>query len=157
MSMRGKSVSPLRTVTSAGRLPHLAAASQVRSSAGTPICSKAFSQLSGMKGVSSWVQMRRASSRSYMTVARRAFFASSLASSQGAFSSIYLLAREMTLNTSSSAACVWKESISCSYLPRSSPAMVFSSQSASVLSRSAGSVPSKYLSTIATVRESRLP
>ncbi len=113
--------------------------------------------LSGMKGVSSWVQIRSASSRLYITVARRALFASSFASTQGAVSSIYLFAREMTLKTSSSAVWVWKVSISFSYLPRSSPAIVLSSQSISSACRSAGSVPSKYFTTIATVRLSRLP
>ena len=70
----------------------------------------ALAVLSGMNGVNSWVQIRSASSRLYMTVARRSLLASSLASTQGAVSSIYLFAREMTLKTSSRAAWVWKVS-----------------------------------------------
>ena len=157
MSMRGKSVSPFVTLTFSGRLPQWAALSQQRTDSSAPIWAKARSQLSGMKGVSRQVQMRRVSSRLYMTEASLARFDSSLARTQGAFSSIYLLAREMTLNISSSAAWVWKVSMSFSYLPRSSEAMPTSSASASAGSRSAGRVPSKYLRTIATVRERRLP
>ena len=103
MSRRGKRVSPFVTVTSAGRAPQTAALSQPVSSPFAPIWAKAFSQLDGMKGTSRLVQMRRLSSRLYMTEARRARLVSSLARVQGAVSSIYLLAREMTRNTSSSA------------------------------------------------------
>ena len=113
MSMRGKSVSPLVTATSAGRLPQTAALSQFWTDSSAPICAKAFLQLSGMNGTSRQVQIRRLSRRLYITLARRARFDSSLARVQGAFSSIYLFAREMTLNISSSAAWVWKLSMSC--------------------------------------------
>ena len=159
MSMRGKSVSPFRTnrYTYRGSLPHSPAASQLRSCAGTPSWSAALTVLSGMKGVSSWVQMRRASSRLYMTVARRARLASSLASSQGAVSSIYLFARETTLKTSSSAAWVLEGVHQLFVLCAQPPAMEFSSQSAPSVSRSVGRAPSKYFITIATVRLSRLP
>ena len=57
-------------------------------------------------GSSRAAQMRTVSSRLYRTLARRGWLASSLARTQGAFSSIYLLAREMTLNTSARA--FWK-------------------------------------------------
>ena len=67
-----------------------------------------------MKGVSSTAQMRTVSSRLYITVARRARLAGSLARVQGAFSSIYLLARWMVLNTCSRAFWNWKRSISAS-------------------------------------------
>ena len=60
-----------------------------------------------MKGVRRMAEMRSTSSRLYMTVARRVPLASmSLASTQGAFSSMYLLARPMTLKTSARA--FWK-------------------------------------------------
>ena len=60
-----------------------------------------------MKGVSRMAHTRRVSRRLYMTVARRTPLASiSLARTQGAFSSIYLLAREMTLKISPRA--FWK-------------------------------------------------
>ena len=111
MSMRGKSVSPFCTVTSAGSTPQTAALSHVVCSAVAPICVKAFVQLSGMNGSRSVTVMRSVSSRLYSTVARRARLLSSLASTQGAVSSIYLLAREMTLNTSMSACCVPKVSM----------------------------------------------
>ena len=111
MSMRGKSVSPFWTVTSAGSTPQTAALSHVVCSAAAPICVKAFAQLSGMKGSRSVTVMRSVSSRLYSTVARRARLLSSLARTQGAVSSIYLLAREMTLNTSMSACWVPKVSI----------------------------------------------
>ena len=63
-----------------------------------------MAMLSGMKGVSRMPQMRVVSSRLYITWARRAPLASiSLARAQGMVSSIYLLARAMTLNTSSRA------------------------------------------------------
>ena len=71
-----------------------------------------------MNGVSSTVQMRMLSRRLYMTEARRGLLASSLASAQGAVSSIYLLARWMHLKMSSSAFWNWNFSISASYLPR---------------------------------------
>ena len=56
-------------------------------------------------------QMRMHSSSVYMTDARRARFASSLASVHGAFSSIYLLAREITRKTSAMAFCGAKASM----------------------------------------------
>ncbi len=121
------------------------------------MAAKIFSQLSGMKGWSSVVQMRTVSSRLYITVARRVFFASSLASTQGAFSSIYLLARSSTLKISARAFWNWSFSISASYRSRRVAAMVFSSQSSSLSSRSVGSVPPKYFSTMAVVRLTRLP
>ena len=105
MSRRGKSVSPLCTETFAGRAPNTAALSQLEDFSSAPICAKAFSQLSGMKGLSMIRLMRRHSRRLYRTLARRAFLLSSLASCQGAVSSIYLFARWMSLKTSSSARC----------------------------------------------------
>ena len=54
MSMRGKSVSPLCTVTSAGSTPHDGGIVPAWSALPrAPICAKAFAQLSGMKGSSS--------------------------------------------------------------------------------------------------------
>ena len=95
------------TVATALRLPHWAALSQVRQPSQAPIWAKSLSMLSGMKGVSSTPQMRVASSRLYMTLASRGPLASmSLARAQGAVSSIYLLARAMTLKTSARAS--WK-------------------------------------------------
>ena len=85
--------SPLWTVTVALRLPHFAALSQSRQHAHAPICAKIFSQEAGMNGVSRMVQMRMVSRRLYITLARRARLASSLASTHGAVSSIYLFAR----------------------------------------------------------------
>mgnify|MGYP002581306769 CR=1 FL=1 len=60
MSMRGKSVSPFCTVTSAGSTPQTAALSHVVCSAVAPICVKAFVQLSGMNGSRSVTVMRSA-------------------------------------------------------------------------------------------------
>ena len=101
VSTRGNRFSPLLTCASAHRVPQTLALSQVRSSAAAPIFSKILPQVSGITGVSSVVQTRTVSSRLYSTVASRTRFVSSLPSTQGAVSSIYLLARSMTLNTSS--------------------------------------------------------
>ena len=101
--------------------------------------------------------MRRHSSRLYRTLARRAFLLSSLASCQGAVSSMYLFARWMSLKTSSSARWSWNLSICCSYLSRLVRASSLSSSSRASASRSVGRVPPKYFSTIAVVRETRLP
>ena len=61
----------------------------------------------GMKGVSRTAEMRSTSSRLYITRASRAPLASmSLARVQGVFSSIYLLARPITLKISARA--FWK-------------------------------------------------
>ena len=106
-STRGKRFSPLVTLAVWDRAPHAAALSQVWPASSAPIWANSLVMLSGMKGVSSTPQMRVVSSRLYMTVASRAPLASmSLASAQGAVSSIYLLARATTLNTSASAS--WK-------------------------------------------------
>ena len=113
MSSRGNRFSPLVTAAVSGRAPHSAAASQVRLSAGAPIWAKSFSQLSGMKGVSRMPQMRVASSRLYSTWASRLPLVSiSFARAQGAFSSIYLLARWMALKISSRA--LWGAKVSMS-------------------------------------------
>ena len=56
--------------------------------------------VSGIKGASRPAQIRTVSSRLYKTLASLGWVASLLASTQGAFSSIYLLAREMTLKIS---------------------------------------------------------
>ena len=66
-----------------------------------------MSQLSGMKGVRQIRLTRSASTRLYMTSARRGLLASSRARTQGAVSSMYLLARWMQRNTSSSATEGW--------------------------------------------------
>ena len=106
MSMRGKRFSPRSTRTFAGREPHFPALSQVVHPAQAPICPKSLAQELGMKGLRSTPEMRRHSSRLYMTRARRGRLASSLARTQGAVSSIYLLARAMSLKTSARAS--WK-------------------------------------------------
>ena len=79
-----------------------------------PILAKIFSQVSGITGISSVVHTRMVSSRLYSTVASRTCLLSSLPSVQGAVSSIYLLARSMTLKISSSPFCSWSLSISAS-------------------------------------------
>ncbi|MPM24294.1 hypothetical protein SDC9_70775 [bioreactor metagenome] len=101
--------------------------------------------------------MRRHSSRLYITWASRAVSASSRASTQGAVSSIYLLALEMTLNTSMSA--FWKAyfSICSSKRARRPEASATSSPSMESACRAVGSLPPKYLPTMAVVRERRLP
>ena len=58
-------------------------------------------------------QTRMASSRSYITAARRGLFSSFFARIQGAVSSMYLLARLTTLNTSAKA--FWKAKASISF------------------------------------------
>ena len=67
-----------------------------------------------MNGWSRSVQMRMDSRRLYMTQARRGIFSSFLASCHGIVSSIYLFARWMHLNTSSSAFWNWNFSICAS-------------------------------------------
>ena len=115
------------------------------------------SAVSGMKGVSSTDTMRSDSHRLYSTAARRGRFASSFASTHGAVSSIYLLARWMPLKISASACGSCRLSMhfvtaagmaftSCASSPSNSPAW-----------RASGSVPPKYFSTMATVRDKRLP
>ena len=96
----------------AGSTPHTLALSQLRHLSSAPSLAKILSQLSGMTGCKSVVQMRMVSSRLYSTEARRSRLLSSLPSAQGAVSSIYLLARSMTLNTSSRPFCSWSLSIS---------------------------------------------
>ena len=81
-----------------------------------------------------------------------------MARTQGAFSSIYLLAREITLNTSERA--FWKAyfSMASSYLSRREAAIARSSASFSLSSAwSAGSLSPQYFWAMATVRETRLP
>ena len=157
-SMRGKMFSPLCSVQAAGSAPNAAALSQLRRLLSvTPSWAKILSQAAGIKGCSSVAQMRSVSARLYSTRARRGRLASSLASTQGAVSSMYLLARAITANTSASA--FWKAyfSIWASYLPRRPFAMASSSASSGPSACSAGSVPPKYLSAMAVVRDSRLP
>ena len=104
MSMRGKRFSPFTTGASSGRLPQTLAESQVCTPSSAPIWAKSLAEESGMKGASRMPQMRVASSRLYRTWARRVPLASiSLAKAQGMDSSMYLLARWMTLKTSSRA------------------------------------------------------
>ena len=102
--------------------------------------------------------MRMVSSRLYSTFARRGLPSSLLASTQGAFSSIYLLAREMTLKTSARA--FWKAyfSICSSYLSRREDTMAISSASfSSSAVCTTGRRSPKYFCAMATVRETRLP
>ena len=103
--------------------------------------------------------MRMDSSRLYITRARRGPLASrSLASTQGLFSSIYLLARPMTAKTSIRA--FWKAyfSIWASYFSRRPAPRAASSSSRGSAVWAAGSLPpGKYLPTMDTVRETRLP
>ena len=157
ISSRGNRVSPLQTFTSAGSTPYSPALSQLWQLSPAPICRKAFSQLSGMKGVSRIRDTRSASSRLYITEASRAFLLSSLASTQGAVSSMYLLARWISLKISSRARCSWKASICFSYLARAERIISTSSSSMGSASRPVGRLPPKYFSTMAVVRDTRLP
>ena len=72
-------------------------------------------------------------------------------------SSIYLLARWMHLKISSRPFWNWNFSICASYRSRRPESMEMSASSASPASRASGSVPPKYFSAIAVVRETRLP
>ena len=156
MSMRGNRFSPLVTVTVPGSRPQVPASSQPVRSA--PIWAKIFPQVSGMKGVSRMAQMRTASSRLYSTRASRGLSSWVLASTQGAFSSIYLLAREITSKISTRA--VWKvySSMSPWYFSFRPPARAISSASFSSSARwSAGRVPPKYFTAMAVVRLTKLP
>ena len=63
--------------------------------------------VSGMKGVSSTDTMRSDSHRLYSTAARRARLPSSLPSTHGAVSSMYLLLRATTFQISASAVENW--------------------------------------------------
>ena len=154
-SRRGKSVSPLWTRISPRSVPK-AVSSQPRQSC-APICPSALSQLSGMKGVRQIRQMRSDSTRLYMTSARRGAFASSFARTQGIVSSMYLFARWMQRKTSSSARCGWRASICAAYFSGRARSMTLSSSSIGSALRAAGRTPPKYFSTIAVVRDTRLP
>ena len=110
--MRGNRFSPLLMTAWLGSTPHTLALSQLRQASSAPSLANILSQVSGMTGSSRVVQMRMVSSRLYSTAARRSRLFSSLPSAQGAVSSIYLLARSMTLNTSSSPFCSCSLSIS---------------------------------------------
>ena len=156
-STRGNRFSPLLTCASAGSTPHTLALSQVRAASSAPILAKILPQLSGITGCNSAVQTRMVSSRLYSTVARRTRLLSSLPSVHGAVSSIYLLARSMTLKISSRLFWSWSFSISASYRSRRAHTVFFRSQSSGESSRSAGSLPPKYFSTMPVVRLTRFP
>ena len=108
-SMRGNSGAPTVTAASRGSRPNLHRLSQSAFSE-APMRRRISALVSGMNGCSRPPQMRMVSSRLYMTQARRGRLLSSRARIQGAVSSIYLLAREMTAKTSLSA--FWKANCS---------------------------------------------
>ena len=97
-----------------------------------------------MDGVSSTAATRSTSHRLYSTAARRGRLASSFASTQGAVSSMYLLARWMTLKISASAFGTCRTSMhAVTFAGRASTMAASSSSSGSAL-RWAGRVPPKY-------------
>ena len=117
----------------------------------------AFSAASGMKGRSRDEAMTTLSARLYKTVARRSFFSGSLASSQGAVSSMYLLQRRRKEKISPSASETLNSSIRAVTLPQRETAAAFSSASIGSAAPASRSSPPKYWRAIADVRETRLP
>ena len=155
--MRGNSASPLCTVNGSGRPPNRPSVSKRMLSAVRPSCCAILGVVLGKNGVSSTAATRSTSHRLYSTAARRGRLASSFASTQGAVSSMYLLARWMTLKISASAFGTCRTSMhAVTFAGRASTMAASSSSSGSAL-RWAGRVPPKYFSIIATLRESRLP
>ena len=122
-----------------------------------PICSHTFGMVLGMNGNRRPEHIRMLSSRLYSTAASLGIFSSLFARTHGAVSSIYLFARETTLNISSSALESCASSMSFETGSTSAAAIVRSSSSMGSAFFSSGRVPPKYLSAIATVLETRLP
>ena len=95
--------------------------------------------------------------RLYRTVARRARFASSRASTQGAVSSIYLFALRNTDMISPTASATRNSSTSFATFLYAPVATAFSSSSTGSAAWRSETTPPKYLLDIATVRLTRLP
>ena len=149
----------LHTFTPVSTLPQVQPSAQVRPSSCCPVCSATLPGTSGINGANRMVLMRMHSIRLYSTVPRSAFLFSSFASTQGAVSSIYLFARLIKRQMLASA---FGKSIFSKYAAASTPtvsASAFSSASNSLagVAAGAGTMPSKYLSIIATERLTRLP
>ncbi len=97
------------------------------------------------------------SQRLYITVASVPRFSSSFASIQGQVSSIYLFARRMIAQMLSIASGIKRLSTFALILSSAPVATSIKLVSNSVAVCGAGIVPPKYCSTIAVVRETRLP
>ncbi|CRH85759.1 Uncharacterised protein [Chlamydia trachomatis] len=122
-----------------------------------PIASKIFSLVSGKKLFKSTALKRILSNKLYKTVAKRSFLASSLASTHGSVSSIYLLVRRNKAKISSKASPTWKESICFVTFSKVASAKLFNSWSTSSSTCGLLTLPSKYLFDMAIVRETKLP
>ena len=124
-----------------------------------PKAASIFSLVSGIKLSSSDAQISTVSARLYKTSFKRSFCVSSLASAQGMVSSIYLFARRRSVNISVIASAIRSASAFASTFFTVSLASFLNSLSSSVslLSGDFTTVPPKYFSIIATVRDTRLP
>ena len=140
-----------------------------------PIWTAIFSEVSGMTGAMRVATVRIPSNRLYITRSRRGRLASSLASVQGVVSSIYLLQCEMSSQISLRAAANLYSSMRAWVLVVVSAMRVKSGRSCSGLQDLSAfacegvqlshlrdgwlheTVPEKYFSVMAVVRETRLP
>ena len=157
ISRRGKIGSPFFTC-SPFIISKVKASAHIGSANQSPSCFLILPEVVCMNGSMSTETIRMASARLWRTLSSLGLSFSSLASTHGMVSSMYLLALLTTVQMSSSAMLKANLSMLASTFEAAPIAMAFrSSSSGSVASVSAGTVPPLYFSIMETVRETRLP
>ena len=114
-SSRGKIGVPLATTWLLAGKSLKAKSVKLMASSGKPSCRQISFGASGITGWSSAAITRRLFARWVITSESSAFLLSSLASTQGSVSSMYLLARETSFQTAARASAKWVLSISSLY------------------------------------------